>query len=266
MTARLRSLHFRGHARRSAFTPPLVYEFPPIRAPALMTRRRRHRQGHRPAEVRAKLGNDPELAQKTKAAIPGSALIGFPDGERPPPKSGSRSGSKRRCQGVFRGHESSPEVSSTLGGPRPELAAPNKLFPKSEIVVRIPISEALELVISEAMFDCPLGKGARERCAQAWAVSIALGATGRIALRGHAYPAGRKSQRKCFKTIVSRKELAPLSQDFRWPKRGRSGGDPCRTRRFAWPAWRFRRPFSPPVPSGRIRDATGSRAFLTGKA
>jgi len=36
MTARLRSLHSRGHAWRSAFTQPLVYEFPPIRAPALI--------------------------------------------------------------------------------------------------------------------------------------------------------------------------------------------------------------------------------------
>jgi len=37
-----------------------------------------------PAEVRARLGHYPELAQKTKAAIPGAELIEFPDAGHAP--------------------------------------------------------------------------------------------------------------------------------------------------------------------------------------
>ncbi len=37
-----------------------------------------------PAEVRARLGHDPELGQKTKAAIPGAELIEFPEAGHAP--------------------------------------------------------------------------------------------------------------------------------------------------------------------------------------
>ena len=37
-----------------------------------------------PPAVHAKLGDYPELAQKTKAAIPGAELIEFPDAGRTP--------------------------------------------------------------------------------------------------------------------------------------------------------------------------------------
>ena len=192
-----------------------------------MTRARRNRQRHRPARDRAKLGNDPELAQKTKA-VPGSALIEFPDGERAP-KSRNRSGSTRRCQGVFRGYESSPEVGPTLGGPGPELAAPNKLFPKSEMSVRIPTSEAPIFSISESVSIDHSKKELDRDPHRLGAVSIALGATGRIALRGHAYPATRPCRKEKSAQMLQNYRFAEgigalisgFSVAEAWPKRVR---------------------------------------------
>ncbi len=70
------------------FTQPVVYEFPLVRVPTLLM------IGDKDTtaigkdlvspELRAKLGRYPELAQRTKAAIPGSMLIEFPDAGHAP--------------------------------------------------------------------------------------------------------------------------------------------------------------------------------------
>jgi pimeloyl-ACP methyl ester carboxylesterase len=70
------------------FTQPVVYELPLIRVPTLLMIGDKDTtaigKDYAPAEVRAKLGHYPELAQKTKAAIPGSRLIEFPDAGHAP--------------------------------------------------------------------------------------------------------------------------------------------------------------------------------------
>ena len=65
------------------FTQPVVYEFPAIRVPTLLMIGMKDTtaigKDRAPIDVRAKLGDYPELAQKTKSAIPGATLIEFPD-------------------------------------------------------------------------------------------------------------------------------------------------------------------------------------------
>jgi pimeloyl-ACP methyl ester carboxylesterase len=65
------------------YTQPVVYEFPLIRVPTLLMIGDKDTtaigKDVAPPQVRARLGHYPELAQKTKAAIPGSTLIEFPD-------------------------------------------------------------------------------------------------------------------------------------------------------------------------------------------
>ena len=70
------------------YTQPVVYEFPLIRVPTLLMIGDKDTtaigKDTAPPEVRAKLGHYPELAQTTKAAIPGSRLIEFPDAGHAP--------------------------------------------------------------------------------------------------------------------------------------------------------------------------------------
>jgi pimeloyl-ACP methyl ester carboxylesterase len=70
------------------YTQPVVYELPLIRAPTLLMIGDKDTtaigKDTAPPEVRAKLGNYPELAQRTKAAIPGSRLVEFPDAGHAP--------------------------------------------------------------------------------------------------------------------------------------------------------------------------------------
>jgi pimeloyl-ACP methyl ester carboxylesterase len=70
------------------YTQPVVYEFPLIRVPTLIMIGDKDTtaigKDYAPPEVRAKLGHYPELAQRTKAAIPGSTLIEFPDAGHAP--------------------------------------------------------------------------------------------------------------------------------------------------------------------------------------
>jgi pimeloyl-ACP methyl ester carboxylesterase len=75
------------------YTQPVVYEFPLIRVPTILMIGDKDTtaigKDFAPPEVRARLGHYPELAQKTKAAIPGSALIEFPDAGHAPQIQGS---------------------------------------------------------------------------------------------------------------------------------------------------------------------------------
>ncbi|HEY1779286.1 MAG TPA: alpha/beta hydrolase [Roseiarcus sp.] len=70
------------------YTQPVVYEFPLIRVPTLIMIGDKDTtaigKDYAPPEVREKLGRYPELAQRTKAAIPGSTLIEFPDAGHAP--------------------------------------------------------------------------------------------------------------------------------------------------------------------------------------
>ena len=70
------------------YTQPVVYEFPLIRVPTLIMIGDKDTtaigKDIAPPEVRAQLGHYPALAQKTKAAISGSALIEFPDAGHAP--------------------------------------------------------------------------------------------------------------------------------------------------------------------------------------
>lgn len=70
------------------FTQPVVYEFPLIKVPTLLMIGDRDvtaiGKDVAPPDVRARLGHYPELAQKTKAAIPGAQLIEFPDAGHAP--------------------------------------------------------------------------------------------------------------------------------------------------------------------------------------
>jgi pimeloyl-ACP methyl ester carboxylesterase len=70
------------------FTQPVVYEFPLIKVPTLLMIGLKDvtaiGKDVAPPEVRARLGHYPELAQKTKAAIPGAQLIEFPDAGHAP--------------------------------------------------------------------------------------------------------------------------------------------------------------------------------------
>jgi len=70
------------------YTQPVVYEFPLIRVPTLLMIGDKDvtaiGKDFSPPEVRAKLGHYPELAQATKAAIPGARLIEFPDAGHAP--------------------------------------------------------------------------------------------------------------------------------------------------------------------------------------
>jgi pimeloyl-ACP methyl ester carboxylesterase len=70
------------------FTQPIVYEFPLIKVPTLLMIGLKDvtaiGKDVAPPEVRARLGHYPELAQKTKAAIPGAQLIEFPDAGHAP--------------------------------------------------------------------------------------------------------------------------------------------------------------------------------------
>ena len=70
------------------YTQPVVYEFPLIRVPTLLMIGDKDTtaigKDTAPPEVRAKLGHYPELAQTTKAAIPGSRLVEFPDAGHAP--------------------------------------------------------------------------------------------------------------------------------------------------------------------------------------
>ena len=65
------------------FNQPVVYEFPLIRAPTLLMIGTKDTTAigkeFAPPDVRARLGHYGELAQKTKAAIPGARLVEFPD-------------------------------------------------------------------------------------------------------------------------------------------------------------------------------------------
>ena len=70
------------------YTQPVVYEFPLIRVPAILMIGDKDTtaigKDFAPPDVRARLGHYPELAQKAKAAIPGSELIEFPDAGHAP--------------------------------------------------------------------------------------------------------------------------------------------------------------------------------------
>ena len=69
-------------------TQPVVYEFPLIKVPTLLMIGLKDvtaiGKDFTPPDVRAKLGHYPELARKTKAAIPGAELIEFPDAGHAP--------------------------------------------------------------------------------------------------------------------------------------------------------------------------------------
>ncbi len=70
------------------YTQPVVDEFPLIKVPTLLMIGDKDvtaiGKDVAPPAVRAKLGHYPELAQKTKAAIPGAELIEFPDAGHAP--------------------------------------------------------------------------------------------------------------------------------------------------------------------------------------
>jgi pimeloyl-ACP methyl ester carboxylesterase len=70
------------------FTQPVVYEFPLIKAPTLLLIGAKDTtaigKDFAPPEVRAKLGQYAELGPRTKAAIPGSTLVVFPDAGHAP--------------------------------------------------------------------------------------------------------------------------------------------------------------------------------------
>ena len=70
------------------YTQPVVYEFPLIKVPTILMIGDKDTtavgKDFSPPDVRARLGHYPELAQKTKAAIPGSELIEFPDAGHAP--------------------------------------------------------------------------------------------------------------------------------------------------------------------------------------
>jgi pimeloyl-ACP methyl ester carboxylesterase len=70
------------------YTQPVVYEFPLIGVPTILMIGDKDTtaigKDVAPAEVRARLGHYPELAQKTKAAIPGAELIEFPEAGHAP--------------------------------------------------------------------------------------------------------------------------------------------------------------------------------------
>ena len=70
------------------YTQPVVYEFPLIRVPTILMIGDKDTtaigKDVAPPEVRARLGHYPELAQRTKAAIPGSELIEFPEAGHAP--------------------------------------------------------------------------------------------------------------------------------------------------------------------------------------
>jgi pimeloyl-ACP methyl ester carboxylesterase len=70
------------------YTQPVVYEFPLIKVPTLLMIGLKDTtaigKDVAPPDVRARLGRYPELAQKTKAAIPGAELIEFPDAGHAP--------------------------------------------------------------------------------------------------------------------------------------------------------------------------------------
>ncbi len=70
------------------YTQPVVYEFPLIRVPTILMIGDKDTtaigKDFSPPEVRARLGHYPELAQKTKAAIPGAELIEFPEAGHAP--------------------------------------------------------------------------------------------------------------------------------------------------------------------------------------
>jgi pimeloyl-ACP methyl ester carboxylesterase len=69
-------------------TQPVVYEFPLIKTPTLLLIGDKDitaiGKDLAPPEARERLGNYPELAKKTQAAIPGSVLIEFPDAGHAP--------------------------------------------------------------------------------------------------------------------------------------------------------------------------------------
>ena len=69
-------------------TQPVVYEFPLIRVPTILMIGDKDTtaigKDFSPPDVRARLGHYPELAQKTKAAIPGCELIEFPNAGHAP--------------------------------------------------------------------------------------------------------------------------------------------------------------------------------------
>lgn len=62
-----------------AFTQPIVYELGDLKVPTLLVIGQRDRtalgKAWAPPEVKAKLGNYPELGRKAKAAIPGAVLV-----------------------------------------------------------------------------------------------------------------------------------------------------------------------------------------------
>jgi pimeloyl-ACP methyl ester carboxylesterase len=70
------------------FTQPVVYEFPLIKIPTLLMIGTKDNtapaKAFAPPEVRARLGHYAELAPRTKAAIPGSTLVEFPDAGHAP--------------------------------------------------------------------------------------------------------------------------------------------------------------------------------------
>ena len=69
-------------------TQPVVYEFPLIKVPTILMIGDKDTtaigKDFSPPDVRARLGHYPELAQKTKAAIPGCELIEFADAGHAP--------------------------------------------------------------------------------------------------------------------------------------------------------------------------------------
>jgi pimeloyl-ACP methyl ester carboxylesterase len=70
------------------YTQPVVYEFPLIKVPTVLMigdlDTTAIGKDLAPPDVRARLGRYPELAEKTRAAIPDSALIEFPDAGHAP--------------------------------------------------------------------------------------------------------------------------------------------------------------------------------------
>ena len=62
-----------------AFTQPVVYEFGDIKVPTLLIIGQRDRtalgRASASPEVKAKLGNYPELGRQARAAIPGAQLV-----------------------------------------------------------------------------------------------------------------------------------------------------------------------------------------------
>jgi pimeloyl-ACP methyl ester carboxylesterase len=70
------------------YDQPVVYEFPLILVPAVLMIGDKDTtaigKDFSPPEVRAKLGHYPDLAQRTKAAMPGVRLIEFPEAGHAP--------------------------------------------------------------------------------------------------------------------------------------------------------------------------------------